>query len=275
MSRTFSLTSSYNLAKRIRVSALEMVHRAKASHIASALSIADIMAVLYSSLLNYDPNNPFSASRDRFILSKGHACVAVYATLAECGFLSKDDLLSYGRDHSVLMNHISHKVAGVEFSTGSLGHGLPFGVGKAIAAKKTNQNWQTVVLVSDGELNEGSNWEAMMFAAHHNLDNLVVIVDHNKLQSLTTVEQTLRIEPLADKARAFGWHVHESDGHDHANLHNILKNLLQAKSDVPAFVIAHTTKGKGVSFMENSVDWHYRSPSEQELDLALQELCGA
>ena len=275
MSRTFSLTSSYNLAKRIRVSALEMVHRAKASHIASALSIADIMAVLYGGLISYDSNNPVSASRDRFILSKGHACVAVYATLAECGFFSKDELLSYGQDHSVLMNHISHKAAGVEFSTGSLGHGLSFGVGKAIAAKKTNQNWQTVVLISDGELNEGSNWEAMMFAAHHNLDNLIVIVDYNKLQSLTTVEQTLRIEPLADKARAFGWHVHESDGHDHANLHKLLKHLMQAKSNMPAFVIAHTTKGKGISFMENSVDWHYRPPSEKELDLALQELCGA
>ena len=262
---------SIDLARRMRNQALAMVHRAKASHIGSALSICDIVAVLYAQTLRLAPGDPTTAWRDRFILSKGHACVAVYAALAETGFFPREDLLQYGQDHSVLMNHISHKVAGVEFSTGSLGHGLPFGVGKAMAAKRSQQLWRTFVLLSDGELGEGSNWEAMMFAAHHQLDNLIAIIDYNKLQSLTTVDKTLRIEPLADKARAFGWAVHEVDGHDHAALESLLAQL-PFETAKPSFVIAHTTKGKGVSFMENSVDWHYKSPSADQLAQALGEL---
>lgn len=248
-----------------------MVHRARASHIGSALSICDIVAVLYGQVMRLDPRRPDWQDRDRFILSKGHACVAIYAALAETGFFPKEDLLTYGQDHSVLMNHISHKVAGVEFSTGSLGHGLPFGTGKALAAQKRGQSWRTFVQLSDGELGEGSNWEAMMFAAHHSLDNLVAIVDYNKLQSLTTVDKTLRIEPLADKLRAFGWSVREVDGHDHAALAEALGNI-PWQGGKPSVLIAHTTKGKGVSFMENSVDWHYRSPTAQHLEQALQEL---
>lgn len=262
---------SSDLARRMRAQALQMVHRAKASHIGSALSICDIVAVLYAQMLNLDPRDPAAPGRDRFILSKGHACVAVYAALAETGFFPREDLLNYGQDHSVLMNHISHKVAGVEFSTGSLGHGLPFGTGKALAAKRLKQDWRTVVLLSDGELGEGSNWEAMMFAAHHKLDNLVAIIDYNKLQSLTTVDKTLRVEPLADKARAFGWAVKEVDGHDHASLRNLLSQF-PWEAGKPSFLIAHTTKGKGVSFMENSVDWHYKSPSADQLAQALEEL---
>lgn len=259
------------LAKNIRVQALQMVHQARASHIGSALSICDIVAVLYGQIMHVDPKQPKLNNRDRFILSKGHACVAVYAALAETGFFPREDLLQYGQDHSVLMNHISHKVAGVEFSTGSLGHGLPFGVGKAMAAKRSQQQWRTFVLLSDGELGEGSNWEAMMFAAHHQLDNLIAIIDYNKLQSLTTVDKTLRIEPLADKARAFGWAVQEVDGHDHAALASLFAQL-PFETAKPSFVIAHTTKGKGVSFMENSVDWHYKSPSADQLAQALGEL---
>jgi transketolase len=265
---------SRDLARRMRAQALQMVHRAKASHIGSALSICDIVAVLYGQVLRLDPKQPNAPQRDRFILSKGHACVAVYAALAETAFFPVDDLLEYGQDHSVLMNHISHKVAGVEFSTGSLGHGLPFGTGKALAAKRSKQDWRTFVLLSDGELGEGSNWEAMMFAAHHQLDNLVAIVDYNKLQSLTTVDKTLRVEPLRDKACAFGWAVREVDGHDHASLR---EQLSQTPWDAgkPAFLIAHTTKGKGVSFMENSVDWHYKSPSADQLTQALEEISHA
>jgi len=265
------MNDSRTLAKNIRVQALQMVHQARASHIGSALSICDIVAVLYGQIMHVDPKQPKLNNRDRFILSKGHACVAVYAALAETGFFPREDLLQYGQDHSVLMNHISHKVAGVEFSTGSLGHGLPFGVGKAMAAKRSQQLWRTFVLLSDGELGEGSNWEAMMFAAHHQLDNLIAIIDYNKLQSLTTVDKTLRIEPLADKARAFGWAVHEVDGHDHAALASLLAQL-PFETAKPSFVIAHTTKGKGVSFMENSVDWHYKSPSADQLAQALGEL---
>lgn len=265
---------SRDLACRMRAQALQMVHRAKASHIGSALSICDIVAVLYGQILRLDPQQPNASQRDRFILSKGHACVAVYAALAETGFFPEVDLLKYGQDHSVLMNHISHKVAGVEFSTGSLGHGLPFGTGKALAAKRSRQDWRTFVLLSDGELGEGSNWEAMMFAAHHQLDNLVAIVDYNKLQSLTTVDKTLRVEPLADKARAFGWAVREVDGHDHTSMSDLL-GTAPWEDDKPSFLIAHTTKGKGVSFMENSVDWHYKSPSADQLKQALEEISHA
>ena len=265
---------SIDLARRIRIQSLQMVHRAKASHIGSALSICDIVAILYAKILKLTPNEPTAPDRDRFILSKGHACVAVYAALAETGFYPREDLLSYGQDYSVLMNHISHKVPGVEFSTGSLGHGLPFGVGKALAAKKLKESWCVVVLLSDGELGEGSNWEAMMFAAHHQLNNLVAIVDYNKLQSLTTVDQTLRLEPLADKARAFGWAVREVDGHDHAAMQGVLSSI-PWEADKPSFLIAHTIKGKGVSFMENRVEWHYKSPTSDQLAQALEEVGNA
>ena len=251
-----------------------MVHRARAAHIGSALSISDIVAVLYANVMRLDPARPDWSERDRFILSKGHACVAIYAALAETGFFPLEDLLRYGQDHSVLMNHISHKVAGVEFSTGSLGHGLPFGTGKALAAKRLGQSWRTFVLLSDGERGEGSNWEAMMFAAHHGLDNLVLIIDYNKLQSLTTVDKTLRVEPLADKLRAFGWSTREVGGHDHSALVEQLTNL-PSELGKPTALIAHTTKGKGVSFMENSVDWHYKSPSAEQLARALEELSDA
>lgn len=262
---------SHALARDMRAEALRMVQRARASHIGSALSICDIVAVLYGCVMRVDPGIPADPRRDRFVLSKGHACVAVYAALAATGFFPREDLLNYGKDHSVLMNHISHKVAGVEFSTGSLGHGLPFGTGKALAARRSGKDWRTYVLLSDGELGEGSNWEAMMFAAHHQLDNLVAIVDYNKLQSLTTVDKTLRVEPLAEKVRAFGWAVREVDGHSHTALRDALSRT-PWEADKPSLLIAHTTKGKGVSFMENSVDWHYRSPSADQLAQALEEL---
>jgi len=205
------------------------------------------------------------------VLSKGHACVAVYAALAVRGFIPEADLDTYGADGSNLMNHISHKVPGVEFSTGSLGHGLPFGVGKAAAAKRRNDRWRTYVLMNDGELDEGSNWEALMFAAHHKLDNLTAIVDYNKWQSLATVAKTLGVEPLADKLRAFGWSVREVDGHDHRALSNAFAALPWAPG-MPSMLIAHTTKGKGVSFMENNIEWHYRSPDATQLEQALSEL---
>lgn len=266
-----SALQTRDLARRMRIQALCMVHRAKASHIGSALSICDIIAVLYGRIMQFDPCNPGWPGRDRFILSKGHACVAVYAALAEQGFIRQDTLRTYGEDHSMLMNHISHKVPGVEFSTGSLGHGLPFGVGKALAAKRRNQSWRTFVQLSDGELDEGSNWEAAMFAAHHGLDNLIAIVDYNKLQSLTTVEKTLRIEPLADKFTAFGWAVRELDGHDHQALYQALSSA-PWEAGKPNILIANTIKGKGVGFMENNVAWHYKSPSSEQLAQALKEL---
>jgi transketolase len=263
--------TTLDLALRIRRHAVKMVAAAKASHIGSALSIADIVAVLYGEVMRTDPLAPMAADRDRFLLSKGHACVAVYAALAELGFFPIERLSEYGKDHSLLMNHISHKAPGVEFSAGSLGHALPFGAGKAMAGKRKGATWRVFVLLSDGELGEGSNWEALMFAAHHRLDNLVAIIDYNKLQSLTSVEATLRLEPLADKLAAFGWAVREADGHNHAALGaELSRTPWQAAK--PSVLIAHTVKGKGVSFMENKVEWHYRNPGREELERALIEL---
>ena len=262
---------SIELARSIRIDALNMVHRARASHIGSCLSIADILAVLYGQVMRLRPQEPLWTNRDRFILSKGHAAAAVYATLANIGIIPRIDLETYGSDGSLYMTHISHKIVGVEFSSGSLGHGLPFGVGKAMAAKRRGLNWRTFVLLSDGEMDEGSNWEALMFAAHHCLDNLTAVIDYNKLQSLTTISQTLGLEPLVDKLTAFGWSVREVDGHNHFELG---KNLNEAPwiNGRPSLLIAHTIKGKGVSFMENKVEWHYKNPTIDHLNVALTEL---
>jgi transketolase len=267
----FPPSGSIDLARRVRCQALQMVAAAKASHIGSALSIADIVAVLYGGALNLDPARPKWPARDRFILSKGHACVAVYAALAETGFFPRAALDGYCADGSHLMAHISHHVPGVEFSTGALGQGLPFGVGKALAARLAGEDWRTVVLMSDGELGEGSNWEAFLFAAHHRLDRLTAIIDYNKLQSLGTVAETLGIEPLGDKLRAFGWAVREVDGHDHAALHALLTDE-RWEPGKPQLLVAHTTKGKGVAYMEGKVEWHYRSPSPELLEEALAGL---
>jgi transketolase len=256
-------------ARAIRTSSLQMVHRAKASHIGSALSIADVLAVLYGKALRFDASNPTHPNRDRLILSKGHACVAVYAALAEAGVISSKDLQTYGEDFSDLMNHISHKVPGVEFSTGALGHGLSFAVGKSLYAKQSRANWSTYVILGDGEMDEGANWEALMFASHHRLNQLVAVIDCNNLQSLTTVQKTLGLEPLKDKLLAFGCAVTEIDGHNHAELE---RALLQRDPYKPQAVIARTIKGKGVSFMEHSVEWHYRNPNDDELKAALEEL---
>lgn len=260
--------STKDFADHIRISALRMVTAAKASHIGSALSIADIVAVLYGKILITNSNYPNFSMRDRFILSKGHACVAVYAALSKLGYFPEQELQNYGKNYSNLMNHVSHKVPGVEFSTGSLGHGLPFGVGKALFSKRQKKDWRVFVLLSDGELDEGSNWEALMFAAHHRLNNLTAIIDYNKLQSLTSIENTVRLEPLADKFRAFGAEVYEVDGHDHEKL----LNAFQYQAESPKVIIAHTIKGKGVSFMENSVAWHYRSPTSEQLAQAITEI---
>jgi len=257
------------LANEIRKLSLKMVHKAKAAHIGSSLSIADIVAVLYGSVMNYQVDKSYSELRDRFILSKGHACVAVYAALAEVGFITHDSLKTYGQDGSSLMNHISHKVDGVEFSTGSLGHGLSFGVGKALAAKTRNEKWRTYVLLSDGEMNAGSNWEALMFAAHHSLDSLVAIIDYNKYQSLDSVANTIELEPLVEKIMAFGWEVFNLDGHNHKDL---LTAISAPTKGQPRLIVAHTTKGKGVSFMEDRVEWHYKNPNDEQLKVALVEL---
>ena len=259
---------SKNLASQVRKHVLRMTSSGKSSHIGSALSIADILAVLYSTMSIF-PNDPKNPQRDRFILSKGHAVAAVYAVLAESGFFDVDVLKTHYQDGSILSGHVSHKgVPGVEFSTGSLGHGLSVAAGMALAAKRRDHDFQTYALLSDGELDEGSNWEALLFAPHHKLNNLTCIVDYNKLQSLTSTHETLNLEPLVDKLIAFGWDVIEIDGHDHIEL----KNAIETISTKPKFILAHTIKGKGVSFMENKVVWHYRSASEDELAAAIKEI---
>jgi transketolase len=230
------------------------------------------LAVLYGRVLHIRPQEPNWAERDRFILSKGHAGAGVYAVLAESGFFPIEELKTHYANGSRLSGHVSHKgIPGVEISTGSLGHGLPIGTGMALAAKLDYASHRVFVVLSDGECDEGSNWEAILFAAHHKLSNLIAIIDYNKLQSLAPVSETLALEPFADKWRAFGWDVVEVDGHDHEALAQILehKPVLNAK---PFCVIAHTTKGKGVSFMENSVLWHYRTAQGEEYENAMNEL---
>ena len=260
------------MSARIRRHVVEMTNRGKSSHVGSGLSISDILGVLYSGVLNVDPKNPEFNGRDRFILSKGHAGAAVYAALAESGFFDTKELEKHYQNGSSLSGHISHKeVPGVEFSTGSLGHGLSVGCGMAMAAKKQKRLHKVYVLMSDGECDEGSNWEAILFASHQKLKNLVAIVDYNKIQSLDTISKTLELEPFADKWKSFGWHVVEIDGHNHNELLAAFDEL-KLKQEKPAVLICNTTKGKGVSFMENSVLWHYRSPQGDEFSRAIKEL---
>ena len=263
--------NTINLAKKIRIDVIKMVNRSGASHIGPILSIIDIIAVLYGKVMSYDPKNPLLKTRDRFILSKGHGGAAVYAVLAETGFFDKSKLLDYCQDGSKYSGHISHKdIPGVEFSTGSLGHGLSVASGIALSAKLDNMNHRIFAILGDGELDEGSNWEALMFSAHKKLNNLCIVIDRNNLQSIDTTENTLALEPLAKKIRSFGWHVQEINGHDH----QLLERALNSSFKKPLCIIAKTIKGKGVSFMENSVEWHYKTPKGSNFEQAILEVEG-
>ena len=259
------------LARRIRAHALRMTHNARASHIGSCLSMADIMATLYGEVLRYDPARPGWADRDRVVISKGHAAAIVYATLAESGFLPVAELDAYCKDGGRLAGHVTKTVPGVELSTGSLGHGLPAAAGMALAAKRAGANWRAFCVVSDGELDEGSNWEAIQFAQHARLENLFCIVDYNKIQSFGSVAEVSELHPLADKFRAFNWGVHEIDGHDHAALRAALLGPPPLPGR-PTVLVLHTVKGKGVSFMEGVLRWHYSNPDAEQLATALAEL---
>lgn len=261
----------HELARAVRAHTLRMVARAGASHVGTCLSMADLLAALYGGALRADPGWPDWPDRDRFLLSKGHGAAALYAVLAECGFFPVNQLKDYCRDGYPLTGHANSAVPGVELSTGSLGHGLPVGCGLALAAKRDGRHWRTVVLLSDGELDEGSNWEAILFAGHHRLDNLVAVVDYNKIQSFGTVKEVLDLEPLADKWRAFRWAVREIDGHDHRQITGALA-AVPFEPDRPSALIAHTIKGKGVSYMEHLLAWHYKSPDAAQLATALAEL---
>lgn len=261
--------SATELAKKARARALRMVSAARASHIGTCLSMADILAVLYADVMNFRATEPTWQTRDRFILSKGHGAAILYAVLAECGFFDVDQLNGFCTDGSLLQGHASHLVPGVEVSTGSLGHGLPIGVGIALAGKRENAEYRTIVLTGDGELDEGSNWEALLFASAHQLDGLTVIVDRNCMQGLGFCEAIISLEPLAAKLSAFGCEVETVDGHDTSALQGA---LCRSRGGRPKAVIANTVKGKGVSFMEHRLEWHYRSPNAQELEAALREL---
>jgi len=265
--------TSEQLAWLIRRHGIEMTHLSHGSHIASILSVADIIAVLYNDIAHVDPINPRMLERDRIILSKGHAGAAIYAALAEKGFFPVEELKTHYADGSRLSGHVSHKgIPGVEFSTGSLGHGLPVAAGMAMVAKKDHKRHRVFVILGDGECDEGSVWEAALIANHYQLGNLVAIIDHNKMQSLDFCEKTIALAPFADKWRSFGWDVLEVDGHDHESLRTALKKSPELPLK-PQVIIAHTIKGKGISFMENDILWHYRFPHDgDEYDNALQEL---
>ena len=249
-----------HIAKKIRIRILKLSNSAKSSHIGSSLSIVEILVVLYKF---------FIQKKNIFILSKGHACLAYYCVLQKFGYFSDKILKSYGKNNTILLSHVSHKVPGVDFSTGSLGHGLPYATGRALAEKINKTSNKIFVLISDGELNEGTTWESLLFAAHHKLDNLIIIVDYNKIQSLDFAKNVLKLEPLNRKFKSFGCNVKNINGH---NFNQIYRSFLIKKNKKPTIIIANTIKGKGVSFMENSILWHYKFPNEKELDIALKEL---
>ena len=258
-------------ARAIRTGVLRMVHRAQSSHIGSCFSIAELLAVLYGSVLKVDPLRPYKNDRDRFILSKGHASAALYAALSIKGFFPRAWLDDFYQDGSHLPGHATHTIPGVEVSTGSLGHGLSIAAGMALVGKQPPNPFRVFALLSDGECDEGSVWEAILFAAHQHLDNLVAIVDANSIQSLGRVEHVLSLAPFADKWRACRWSVQEIDGHSIAEIEAALAHV-PFEPGTPSCVIAHTTKGKGVSFMEDDLLWHYRSPNDREFAEALTEL---
>jgi len=269
-----SLAELYLLAQRIRHHSVTMTNTGKASHIGSSLSIAELLAVIYGGVLRTDPSHPASPDRDRFVLSKGHACAAYYAVLAETGFFPVEWLTDFYQDGARLAGHSTHAhVPGIEVSTGSLGHGLSLATGMALAGKRDGSAYRVFCLLSDGECDEGSTWEAALFASHHRLSNLCAIVDYNKIQALGNTSEVLDLEPLAAKWTAFGWRVLEVDGH---SIPEIAEGLAHIPYDTgkPSCMIAHTVKGKGISFMENDLLWHYRSPQGQEYDDAMAELEG-
>lgn len=260
------------IAREVRTAILELTHRTKTPHIGPSFSIADILVALYFKYLNVDPYNYLNENRDRFILSKGHACPAFYSILFLRGFLSALEFRSIAINGGVLQQHPDRNYAkGIEISTGSLGHGLSVGTGMALAGKRDGRDYKVFVLLGDGELNEGSTWEAVMFAAHHKLDNLVAIVDHNRMQALGDTQDIIDLSPLHERWASFGWGAKEVGGHSFLELFNAFDSL-PLSIGKPSVIVCKTTKGKGISFMENQLLWHYRAPDDKEYVEALEEL---
>lgn len=263
---------SKDLAKTVREDVVRMAFLSKGSHVGSALSIVDILAVLYSDIINVNKNNYEEVNRDRFILSKGHAGSALYATLARLGFFDSSLLDYHYANGSKLSGHVSHKgLPGIEVSTGSLGHGISMATGFALNAKLSCQDYRVYVIIGDGECDEGSVWEACAFAVHHKLDNLTVIVDNNKIQAMGKCDDVLKMSPYEEKFKSFGLDVISVDGHNHEELKAA---FLKKTSGAPKCIVANTIKGYGVSFMENNLTWHYRNPSEEDYNNALIEIRG-
>ncbi len=257
------------LSIEIRKACLKMTNKANSSHIGSMFSCIDLISVLYTKILNIDPLDPENPSRDFFLQSKGHAGAALYAALSKLNFFDEKLLQTYYQNGSKLGGHISHKeIPGVEISTGSLGHALSIGAGISLELKNKKRDNKVFVLLSDGELDEGSNWEAILFSNHHKLKNLTIIIDYNKLQSIRSISETLELEPLDKKFLSFGWEVSTIDGHNFIEIEKALAKV----NNKPHVIIANTIKGKGVSFMENSVLWHYRSAQNDEYKMALREI---
>ena len=255
----------------IRKNIISMIVKAQGGHLGSSLSEVDILAVLYFHTMNIFPENPYCPDRDRFILSKGHASEGLYAVLAECGFFPKSWLWEYLTHESLLTIHPTNQIPGIEINTGALGHGLSIGTGIALAARKTGKKYRTFVLTGDGELEEGSNWEAIMAASYYKLGNLALIIDNNGLQLIDTVANTMDIQPLKEKLEAFGFNVHNVNGHKISAMIELFDSL-DYLGDKPHAIIAHTIKGRGVSFMENKPEWHHTIPSEEQGEKALAEL---
>ncbi|MCX5497805.1 transketolase [Kaistia dalseonensis] len=259
-------------ARIIRRRAIQMVFDAKQGHPGGDMSVTDILATLYFGVLRYDPAQPDDPARDRFVLSKGHCTGALYATLAEAGFIPLDELATYMRPLSMLNGHPNRNyVPGVETNTGPLGHGMPVAVGMAIAGQIDGSDRRVFVVTGDGEQQEGSNWEAGMIAGHRHLAQLTLIIDRNHLQQGARTDETNDLEPLADKWRAFGWHVVDVDGHDHAALLDVLGAPVGDRVK-PLCVIAHTHKGNGISYMVDQVQWHHGVPNQEQYELAMEEL---
>jgi len=261
------------MSRDARRLAIEMIARAKSSHVGSVFSAIEILVTLYGRVLNVRPDEPEWSERDRFVMSKGHACAGLYSVLALRGFFPLSRLQEFYVDGGSLYGHVTHKgVPGVEVSTGSLGHGLAIAVGLASGAQRLKKSWRVYALLSDGECDEGSTWEAALLAQAWKLDNLTAIIDYNKIQSLGRVEEVVPLEPFADKWESFGWSVTTVDGHDVDALSKALDSASSRADGRPRCIIAHTVKGKGVSFMEDDLLWHYRIPQGDELARALAEL---